>query len=108
MEFKDLCTGSEYEKTLDSIMTRLQDGDSYEWENKLAFNLWCKWSYDYKNASNYQLPVLIKQHLNMIDRSSLIPLPDYAIKAIQETESKPSIEKKKAELAKLKQMLKNT
>jgi len=88
LEFKDLCTGNEYENVLDEIITRLQDGDTYQWTNQLAFNVFMPVSGDFKTALMGNVPKLVKHRLKMIDRDSMFPLPDY---------SKPAIEKPKTQ-----------
>ena len=82
MEFKELCQGNELENVLDEIITRLQDGDSYQWINQLAYNIFMPVSSDFKNSTMANVPKLVKHRLRMIDKNSMFPLPDYTIKAI--------------------------
>lgn len=82
MEFKNLCVSDDFDDVLDAIMCRLQDGDSYEWTNQLAFTFWTKYSFDLRNMKNYEVPKLIKQNLRMFDKLSLVSLPDYKALAL--------------------------
>jgi hypothetical protein len=83
MEFRELCIGSDNEKVLDEVLCRLQQGDSFEWQNQLAFNFWNRYSFDLLHGDKNEIPKLIKQNLKMIDKSSMFPLPDYTQKAIE-------------------------
>ena len=83
MEFKELCLGNELENVLDEIITRLQDGDNYQWTDQLAFNVFIPVSGDFKNSTMANVPKLVKHRLRMIDKSSMFPLPDYTVKAIE-------------------------
>lgn len=82
MEFKDLCTGNDFEEVLESVMCRMEDGDSYEFTSKLAFNFWKKYSFDLSTMNNFDVARLVKQNIKFFDKDSLAPLPDYTIKAL--------------------------
>jgi len=81
-EFKELCLGNELENVLDEIITRLQDGDNYQWINQLAYNVFMPVSADFKISNMANVPKLVKHRLRMIDKDSMFPLPDYTVKAI--------------------------
>lgn len=83
-EFVELCTGNDYEDVLDAIMCRLQEGESYKFTNQLAFNFWQRYSFDLNTGNYYNVPKLIKQNLDYIDKSSMFPLPDYSVKSLEQ------------------------
>lgn len=100
MEFKALCIGEEWENVADAIFDRLHTGNSYEWENQLAFNCWAKWSFEYQTSDKNHLPKLIQRHIRIIDRDSMIPLPDYTQPAIEKPPEPTKSEREKQEIKK--------
>jgi len=91
MEFKELCIGSEFDDVLDCVMIRLQEGVSYRWTNKLAFNIWAGASSDFQSMDFNRVPQLVKRRLSMIDRKSMFELPNYAAMSIEQKPPTPEM-----------------
>ena len=107
MSFRDLCTENDQEGVLDAIMCKLQEGAGYQWTNQLAFNFWTRYSFDLLSMKNYEVPRLVKQNIRLFDKNSLVPIPDYTVKALtsdlKEKDDKPPSKKIKDKyLAKMK------
>jgi hypothetical protein len=105
MEFRELCIGSDNEKVLDEVLCRLQQGDSFEWQNQLAFNLWCRSAFDYKLANRQELKKLITRDLSALNPKDMVSLPDYTKEALEYTDDSICPIKKKREIEKLKNSL---
>lgn len=87
MSFRDLCGDNDYEDVLGAIMARIRDGDSYNFTNRLAFSFWSRYSFELLGGTSAQVPKLVKQNLKMLDKGTLLELPDYSIKQIEEKEN---------------------
>jgi len=78
MEFKELCTGNEWDEALDQIMCKLQD-TSYQWTNQVAFNIWYR--LEYNPSLNETSATIAKKALkiyNMMDKNSMFGIPKIA------------------------------
>jgi hypothetical protein len=84
MEFRNLCLTLDNEEIVDELLCRIEEGDSYRFTNKAAFNFWMKYSFNLLNGNKYEIPKLVNQNIRMLDPDSMFELPDYNLKAIPE------------------------
>lgn len=89
MEFRDLCTGSELQCVTRELMKCLEEGGSFKFTNQLAFNFWARYSFQLRHVDNRGIEKLIRKNIKLIDRATMILLPDYDQLALEEKSPEP-------------------